>query len=115
MSRRAVLAVCAVLVLTISAYADDPPPPAPQTPVATSEEPAPDANYNLCPYDECDGSGGSGYLGCYDCTAGTGAGAECYTGGRYWRDCEGGSICWYMPGGGVQCQPYCGRHRCYNT
>ena len=105
-----------VLFLAVGAYAEDPTAP-PQVPVATTEEPAPEPEYNMCPEDDCDGSGGGGgYLGCYDCTGGSGTGsAKCYTGGRYWRDCEGGTICWSMPGGGTTCQPYCGRTRCYSA
>jgi hypothetical protein len=30
-----------------------------------------------------------------------------------WADCEGGQTCFYLPGGGWWCTPYCSRHRCY--
>jgi hypothetical protein len=114
MSRGVALAVCVVLLLTVSAYGDDPPPADSGTTVPVAGQPAPDPDDNLlCPYDDCDGSGGGGSLGCFDCS-GNGTTATCYTGGRYWADCQGGSICWYLSGAGMHCEPYCGRRRCYN-
>lgn len=106
--------VCLILLLATGAYAGDAPPVQPQT-AGKTEQLAPDvSSYNMCPEDDCGGSGGgSGSVGCYDCSS-DGTSATCYTDGRYWADCQGGSICWYMSGAGWFCEPYCGRRRCYN-
>ena len=114
------MVVCLFLACAFSAWADEPPAPAPTNEpqsaavaVTSDASDGPDTNA-LCPYDECDGSGGGGYVGCYDCSS-NGTTATCYTGGRYWADCAGGSICYSMSGGGWYCEPYCGRRRCYNV
>lgn len=114
MSRCLGIVVCLFALAVSPAWAEDPPPP--PTPAPAAADSAPDVDPNLlCPYDDCDGSGGGGYGGCYDCDTMPGTGATCYTDGRHWADCQGGSICWYMPGVGWHCEPYCGRRRCYNV
>lgn len=115
MSRGVALAVCIVLLLAVSAYGEDPPPSDSGTTATVSGNPAPDPDDNLlCPYDDCDGSGGGGYLGCADCSA-YGSSATCDRPGQYWADCQGGSRCWYLPGAGWHCEPYCGSRRCYSV
>lgn len=115
MSRRLGIALgLFVLLLGTAVHADEPVAIQPAAAPAPASEEPPDSNL-LCPEDECDGSGGGGGTGCYECTEGYDGAGVCYTGGKYWRDCAGGWICWYMPGAGSHCQAYCGRYRCYNA
>ena len=106
--------VCLVLLLVASAFADDAPQATPQLDDAPVVEKTPESSYALCPWYDCGGGGGGGGgTGCYDCSS-NGTSASCYPNGRYWADCVGGSICWYLGGPGWYCEPYCGRRRCYN-
>ena len=111
MSRILPVLVFLAVLLGVPALADDPAVPAASGSVPV--EPV-DESFNLCPDFECEpGGGGGGYSGCYDCSS-DGTNATCDPDGRYWADCVGGSICWYMSGAGWYCEPYCGRRRCYN-
>jgi len=53
--------------------------------------------------------------GCSECVAEGGRGV-CYESysihDSNWADCIGGQRCWYMPGSGLYCIPYCSESRC---
>lgn len=55
--------------------------------------------------------------GCYECSVHDGYASCEYmedVNAGLWADCEGGQMCYSMPGaGGGSCMPYCGTSRCY--
>jgi hypothetical protein len=54
---------------------------------------------------------------CYECSVDQEGVASCTweeeVNAGLWANCEGGQICFYMPGGGRICLPFCGSGRCF--
>lgn len=50
---------------------------------------------------------------CSGCDVGQDGIASCYAADAGdWADCAGGQMCFYDPGLGWYCEPYCGQNRC---